>query len=61
MKRKKQFVTPRVLQEVQVQLETNLLGDSVQNVMKLRSMGTEVKNYDFSDGNSEGYSVYWEE
>ena len=50
-----------VLQEVHVQLETNLLGDSVQNVMKLRSMGTEVKNYDFSDGNSEGYSVYWEE
>ena len=61
MKRKKQFVTPLVLQEVQVQLEKDLLGGSVQNVMRLKSMGTEVKDYDFSDGNSEGYSVYWEE
>ena len=61
MKRKKQFVTPRVLQEVQIQLEKDLLQGSVQNGLTLKSMGIEVEDYDFSDGNTDGYSVYWED
>ena len=60
MKRKKQFVTPRVLQEVSVQLERDLLGGSIQNDLTLKSMGMAVENYDFSEDNPEGYSVYWE-
>lgn len=62
MKRKKQFVTPRVVQEVSIQLEKDLLGGSVQNELTLRSMGIEVENYDFSgpENSESGYSVYWE-
>ena len=62
MKRKKQFVTPRVLQEVQIQLEKDLLQGSVQNGLTLKSMGIGVENYDFnlSEQETEGYSVYWE-
>ena len=60
MSKKKQFVTPRVLQEVQIQLEKDLLDfGSTQNVTKLQSMGIDVENYDFSDGNTEGYTVEW--
>jgi hypothetical protein len=61
MKRKKQFVSPRVLEQVDVRLEKDLmvLAGSVQNVLTLRSMGIEVENYDFSEDNTEGYSVDW--
>ena len=60
MSKKKQFVTPRVLQEVQIQLEKDLLDfGSTQNVTKLQSMCIDVENYDFSDGNTEGYTVEW--
>ena len=63
MKRKKQFVTPLVLQEVQIQLETGcLVAGSVQNDLTLKSMGIEVRNYDFSEEITDNsYSVYWEE
>ena len=60
MKRKKQFVTPRVLQEVPVQLERDLLQGSVQNELLLKSMGIGVDNYDFSeDIENNPYSVEW--
>lgn len=62
MNKKKQFVTPRVLQEVQVQLEKDMLeGGSAQNVTQLRSMGIDVENYDFSGDNADGYTVEWYE
>lgn len=60
MKRKKQFVTPRVLQEVPVQLERDLLQGSVQNELLLKSMGIGVDNYDFSeDIENNPYSIEW--
>ena len=60
MKRKKQFVTPRVLQEVPVQLERDLLQGSVQNELLLKSMGIGVDNYDFSEDIEDNpYSVEW--
>lgn len=60
MKRKKQFVTPRVLQEVPVQLERDLLQGSVQNKLLLKSMGIGVDNYDFSEDIEDNpYSVEW--
>jgi len=61
MGKKKQFVTPMVLQEVQVQLEKDLLGESLQNGLKLRSMGIEVQNYDFSDDEEASYFVEWDQ
>ena len=50
-----------VLQEVQVQLEKDLLGESLQNGLKLRSMGIEVQNYDFSDDEEATYFVEWDQ
>ena len=61
MGKKKQFVTPMVLQEVQIQLEKDLLGESLQNGLKLRSMGIEVQNYDFSDDEEATYCVEWDQ
>lgn len=58
---KKQFVTPRVNQQVPVQLEKDLLQGSVQNVTKLQSMGISSDNFDFSEGNTDGYTVEWYE
>ena len=58
---KKQFVTPRVNQQVQIQLEKDLLQGSVQNAMKVTSMGIEVDNYDFSDEvENNPYTVEWD-
>lgn len=55
---KKQFVTPRVNQQVPIQLEKDLLQGSVQNVTKLESMGIASENFDFSDSQTE-YTVEW--
>lgn len=58
---KKQFVTPRVNQQVQIQLEKDLLQGSVQNAMKITSMGIEVDNYDFSDEvENNPYTIEWD-
>lgn len=61
MRMKKQFVAPRVNQQVPVQLEKDLLQGSVQNATKLRSMGIVDENFDFSEGNTDGYTVEWYE
>ena len=61
MRMKKQFVTPRVNQQVPVQLEKDLLQGSAQNVAKLKSMGIVDENFDFSEGNTDGYTVEWYE
>ena len=58
MSMKKQFVTPRVNQQVPIQLEKDLLQGSVQNVTKLESMGIASENFDFSDSQTE-YTVEW--
>lgn len=60
MKRKKQFVAPRVVQEVRIQLEKDLLGRSVALDMTVSSMGQGVKNYDFSEDEEATYFVEWE-
>ena len=58
MSMKKQFVTPRVNQQVPIQLEKDLLQGSVQNATKLESMGIASENFDFSDSQTE-YTVEW--
>ena len=60
MKRKKQFVAPRVVQEVRIQLEKDLLGKSVAISMTVSSMGQGVENYDFSEDEEATYFVEWE-
>lgn len=58
MKRKKQFVTPKVLQVVQIQLEKDLLaGPSVTENMRIVSMGQERVEHDFTEQTAESY---WE-
>jgi len=60
MKTKRKFVTPRVTQMVELCPEIDILGNSLENTAKIISMGQEVRNYDFSEDNTDGYSVYWE-
>ena len=62
MRMKKQFVTPRVVQQVQVCLEKDLLQGSVQNATRLMSMGIGVENMDFSEDIEDNvYTVDWME
>ena len=60
MSKKKVFVSPRVTQEIQIQLEKDLLGRSVQYDMTLRSMGQGVEVYEFSEDENDTYFVEWE-
>ncbi len=59
MKRKKTFETPRIL-EVEYDLNTSLLGASVEANTNVISMGQEVVIHDFSSGNAAGLDAYWE-
>lgn len=62
MRMKKQFVTPRVVQEVQIQLEKDLLqGGSVRLDSTLSSMGQGVGNYTFSEDPEEESASYFVE
>lgn len=58
MNKKKQFVTPKVLQVVRIQLEEDLLvGPSVTENMRIVSMGQERVEHDFTEQTVESY---WE-
>ena len=59
MRMKKQFVTPRVIQEVQIQLEMDLLGASVKENTRAIIMGHEIEDHDLSYVNDDVES-YWE-
>lgn len=61
MNQRKRFVSPRVVQEVQVQLDRDLLQGSIQNTTKIVSMGIDVENYDFSEAEDATYFVDWTE
>lgn len=62
MKRKKHFISPRVLGQVELCLEGDLLviGPSTQDVTTITSMGIAEDNFDFSEGNTDGYYVEWD-
>ena len=55
----KQFVTPRVIQEVRIQLEADLLGDSVKDNTRAVILGHELVEHDLSYVNDDVES-YWE-
>ena len=59
MHMKKQFVTPRVIQEVQIQLEADLLGDSVKDNTRAVIQGHELVEHKL-DYVNEDVSSYWE-
>ena len=59
MRMKKQFVTPRVIQEVQIQLEADLLGESVRVNTKALIMGHEIVEHELDYVNDDVES-YWE-
>lgn len=56
MKRKKQFVAPRVVQEVQIRLEKDLLGKSIGDETEVIIPGIETVETDLSD--TETYDVF---
>lgn len=58
MKTKLKFVTPRVTQTVELCPEVDLLQTgSVAEKTYVLSMGQAVEDYDFSEGNADGYSI----
>lgn len=59
MQKKKQFEAPKVLQEVRIQLEADLLGRSVEENLKAITLGQEYEDHDMSYV-SEDQSTYWE-
>ena len=59
MHMKKQFVTPRVIQQVQVCLEKDLLGGSVKDNTRAVIQGHEIVEKDLSYVNDD-VSSYWE-
>ncbi len=61
MKRRKQFVTPRVVQVAEVCLEKDLLGNSLEDKNGISSMGQQLNEMNFADGNPDGYEVDWNE
>ena len=58
MKRKKTFVTPRILGQTEYGLETSLLGGSNQYNTVVVSMGQAVETHDFASDDS--LESYWE-
>ncbi|MBR1706997.1 MAG: hypothetical protein IJ721_09480 [Bacteroidales bacterium] len=58
---KKQFTSPRVLQEVELRLERNFLGSVVDTGLSVETTGQEVVDMDFSPDNNEGFNFKWEE
>ena len=61
MKRRKQFVTPKVIQVAEVCLEKDLLGTSLEDKNGISSMGQPLNEMNFADGNPDGYEVDWNE
>lgn len=57
MKRRKQFVTPKVVQVAEVCLEKDLLGKSVEDTMRIVSMGQEIVDHNIGEGVDGGYVV----
>ena len=49
MKKKFQFFSPRILQEVRLSAESNFLASVVDNLAPVESSGQEVKEYNFAD------------
>ena len=61
MNKKKQFKSPRVIQQVEVLLERDLLGKSLEDVAGVITMGQGVIDYDFSSGEEPAdYTAEWD-
>ena len=59
MNQKKRFVSPRVVKEVQVQLEKDLLtGLSAQYRMTVSAMEQDLEVFDFAPGTTEDPNEY---
>ena len=59
MKKKSQFFSPRILQEVRLSAESNFLASVVDNLAPVESSGQEVKEYNFADDNNQ-FNHNWE-
>lgn len=61
MKRKQPYKAPAILREVRLQLEGGLLDGSVVDHSDITSVGQRVKDYDFSEDNTDGFNFNWED
>ncbi|MBR6053768.1 MAG: hypothetical protein IKP46_00345 [Bacteroidales bacterium] len=49
MKKRVQFSSPRILQEVKISAEISFLASVVDQIQPIESIGQEVKEYNFAD------------
>ena len=61
MRKKKVFVSPRVTQEILIQLEEDLLGTSTGLDTVVRSMGQGVQSYTFTEDATDSEATYFVE
>jgi hypothetical protein len=61
MEQRTKYEVPRVLQQAECLLESDLLGDSIRFNMYLESMDIEVREYTFTDAvDPDGFNPYWD-
>lgn len=61
MEQKSRFTTPMVLQTLDIRPEGPILAASVIDEMTIVSTGQEVRDYDFSPDNEDGFNFNWED
>ena len=59
MNKKKQFVSPKILQNVEVCLERDILQESFNKNSGVYTMGQEVETLDFSNDGTGDYTAEW--
>lgn len=61
MGQKKRFKTPKMIRWLVIQPEDPILAASVIEDMTIVSAGQEVRDYDFSPDNEDGFNFNWED
>ena len=61
MKRKICYAPPAVLKTVSIHTEGEIMAGSVVDHADITSVGQKVTDYDFSEGNTQGFSHTWED
>lgn len=61
MNKKKQFVSPKILQNMEICLENDILQESFNKNSGVYTMGQGVETYEFTnDGESGEYTAEWD-
>ena len=61
MKQNQHYESPAILRVVVLRTRGAILGGSVQDHSTVTTMGQEVKDYDFTSDNNQGFNHSWED